>query len=275
MTTSFMENWRPQGMPLSTLCSCAGIACPPHLAQLMIKGITADSRRVKEGWLFVALKGYTKNGEDFILDACQRGAILCVAEESPKTDPLVPVLLVSNAREALAYLCDAWYDHPSEKFRMVGVTGTNGKTSVCAMLAHILKSAGVPCGVIGTLGCISPQGHKLAVTPSVSTAHMTTPDPEELYLALALMAQEVESQEAVVVMEVTSHALALCKTDPINFEVGIFTNLTPEHLDFHGDMENYFNAKAKLFSATRKAVINAQDAYGKRLVSLPSSVVER
>ena len=277
MNTSFAETYKPHGMPLSLLCGGAGMECPKTYAHIMVKGVTSDSRRVKAGWLFVALKGNRHNGEDFIPMACKLGASAVVVEGEMPTPWVydVPCLTTPNARETLAYLCDAWYDHPTEGLRLVGVTGTNGKTSVSAMIAHILKTAGVPCGVIGTVGSISPYGHPICVSPLEATAHMTTPDPEELYEILRHMADEVGHDEnAVVVMEVTSHALALHKTDPLNFEVGVFTNLTPEHLDFHGDMENYFKAKRRMFACVRRAVINADDFYGRQLLLDKSLSVE-
>ncbi len=277
MTTSFAQQPNPHGMPLWELCQKAGIICPQEL-HITVRGITSDSRRVKDGYLFVALKGRRQNGEDFISDACRAGAVAVVVEgKVPTPWPYDAVCLpVENAREVLAYLCDAWYHHPGEKLRLVGITGTNGKTSVAAMLTHILRHAGIPCGVMGTVGNISPVGEPIAIYPSEETAHMTTPDPEELYQTLYLMTKGTpRGEKPIVVMEVTSHALALYKTAPLNFEVGIFTNLTPEHLDFHLTMEDYFKAKRKLFASTRKAVINADDAYGKRLLTDTALSVEK
>lgn len=272
MNASYMETYRPKGMSLSELCRAAAIECPCHLSSMTIKGVTSHSERVGEGWLFVALRGRRQNGLDYLGKAYERGAVLCVTEDTPPSDAPMPCLQVDDAREVLSYLCDAWFEHPSNRLRMVGITGTNGKTSVSCMISHILQKAGIPCGVIGTVGCVSPQGEILQFPSADPNAHMTTPDPEELYPMLSMMADE--ERGAVVVMEVTSHALALKKTIPIDFEVGIFTNLTPEHLDFHGDMENYFKAKSKLFASVRKAIINAQDMYGRRLAEDASLSVE-
>lgn len=285
MNASYTHGEQPQAvMTLSQLCAEAGIPCPPHGADVTVKGVTADSRRVREGWLFVALKGYKRNGEAYIPQALQRGAAAIVTQTAASTEvPIaapwaahIPHIMVENTRRALACLCDAWYAHPARKLRLVGVSGTNGKTSVSAMLAHILRSNGIPCGVIGTVGHISPQGKTVLASPVEETAHMTTPDPEELYKVLYLMASEGADGETppVVVMEVTSHALALDKTHPLHFEVGIFTNLSPEHLDFHRDMEDYYLAKRRLFTSAEKAVINAHDPYGKRLLTDPALPVK-
>lgn len=271
MATSFTRHAQPQDeLSLVELCQRAGIECPPLSGDVMVRGITADSRRVQKGWVFVALRGLRKNGDTYIPEACRRGAVAVVSEsESFDCIPERTVYIkVDHARRALACLCDGWYGHPSERLVLVGVTGTNGKTSVSAMLTHLLKRAGMACGVIGTVGCVSPRGEALQVTPVEATAHMTTPDPEELYGILYRMATESsEGEKPVVVMEVTSHALALDKTYPLDFEVGIFTNLSPEHLDFHGSMEEYFAVKRRLFMSARKAVINADDSFGRRLLT--------
>lgn len=269
MNTSCIKQPQPQEkLSLAELCHKAELPCPQGSEQITVRGVTADSRRVEEGWLFVAVPGRRQNGEDYIPEACRRGAVAVVSQGEPSQLDGVPCVFVENARRALACLCDAWYGHPAEKLRLVGVGGTNGKTSVSCMLAHLLHSAGIPCGIIGTVGCVSPKGVALTASPVESTAHMTTPDPEELYSLLYRMATEADGEDSpVVVMEVTSHALALDKTYPLRYEVGIFTNLSPEHLDFHTSMEDYYQAKRRLFTAVRKAVINADDPYGRRLLA--------
>ena len=276
---------QPTQRPLGVLCAEAGVACPLDAAKLPIGGISADSRRLQAGWLFVAIRGMRQNAARFIDDAISHGcaAVLCEASDCPPKDVPVPVLTVPDARVAMAYLFDAWYGHPARHLRLIGVTGTNGKTSTATMLRHILHTAGVPCGIIGTVGCRLPDGTALSVQPPDDTVHMTTPDPEELYPALAAMAAWGEAHptacakcgKPVVVMEVTSHALALGKVEPLHFDISLFTNLTPDHLDLHGDMTAYAAAKARLFSQTRVGVVNASDICGRHLADRPSAGVEK
>lgn len=269
MATSACLAFRPEGMPLGVLSAEAGLHCPEGAEEIKIFGVTADSRRVQPGWLFVAIRGMKQNGGDFTTHALERGAVAVVGEKDlTLTGASAVFLTTDDPRETLADLCDAWYDHPAQKLRLVGVSGTNGKTSVSSMLAHILQFNEIPCGIIGTVGVISPAGQPVSIRSDDETANMTTPDPEELYAILATMAVE-GGKAPVVVMEVTSHALALRKVAPLRFEVSIFTNLTPEHLDFHETMEAYYAAKKKLFTdaVTRTAVVNADDPYGRRLLT--------
>ena len=263
-------------MTLKTLCDEAGLFCPSHMQDTVICGVTSDSRRVKKGWLFVAIPGLHVDGAAYIPQALQRGAAAVIAPPYTEYPSDVPLIKHESPRRALALLCDAWYGHPARRLRLVGVTGTNGKTSVSTMLAHILRSAGIPVGVIGTLGVTAPSGQRLQFISPDANANMTTPDPEELYALLSAMAEEVrEGEEApVVVMEVSSHALLLEKIAPLCFACGVFTNLTPEHLDMHGTMEAYYAAKRRLFSFCRVAVVNADDPFGENLISDPETSAE-
>lgn len=183
---------------------------------------------------------------------------------------------VSNARVAAACLYDAWYGHPTRNIRLVGVTGTNGKTSVSTMLYRILKNAGIPCGLLGTVGCFaSHRDAPLGGVDGQPYSGMTTPDPQELYALLARLASELSARKGitpVIVMEVTSHALSLGRVAPLCFELSVFTNLSSEHLDLHGTMEDYFEAKLRLFEVSRGAVINADDRWGRRLLAEPVPV---
>ncbi len=271
-----MDN--PIRIPLDTLLMKAGIqaALSAEHASTPIGGLSADSRRVTNGDLYIAIPGLHTDGAHYIADAIARGAAAVVSESDPPPHLPVPHICVSHARVAAACLYDAWYDHPARRLRMVGVTGTNGKTTVAAILRHILMSAGIPSGVIGTVGCILPTGYGGAdqAPVRVDLHGMTTPDPWELYPLLARMAASVppDAPPPVVVMEVTSHALSLGKVAPLLFDVGIFTNLTPEHLDLHGTMEDYYAAKRRLFAVTRYAVINADDRYGRMLLGEPLPV---
>ncbi len=259
--------------------------------QCTISGLTTDSRIVTSGDLFIAIPGLHMDARKCIPTAVARGAVAVVTESSvedpiPQTEPAVPIIPVPNARVATACLYDAWYGHPARRLRLVGVTGTNGKTTVASMLRHILTVAGVPCGMIGTVGCFSPGGDGDICRDLHAPGGMTTPDPAVLYPLLSRMADDaVEPSPAegdpadlspkasdaypVVVMEVTSHALALGKVAPLCFDVAVFTNLSSEHLDLHGTMEEYYAAKRRLFAVSRRAVLNADDRYGRMLLSEP------
>ncbi len=267
-----MDN--PIRIPLAALLAEAGIPpdIPPEARGTPIGGLAADSRMVTDGDLFIAIPGLHTDGSDYIADAVARGAAAVVAEGDSSADAGVPLIRVSNARVAAACLYDAWYGRPTRRLRLVGVTGTNGKTTVSAILRHMLTEAGIPCGVIGTVGCSLPFADGGSAEPERIDLHgMTTPDPWVLYPLLARMADSrpPDAPPPVVVMEVTSHALKLGKVAPLRFEVGIFTNLTPEHLDLHGTMEDYYAAKRRLFAVARHAVINADDRYGRMILGEP------
>ncbi len=271
-------------MSLEKLLGEAGLVPPPGLLDTLIEGLSTDSRRITPGDLFCAIPGLHADARVFIPAAVAAGAAAIVTEAGehlPDTGQ-IPLVTVPNARVAAACLYDAWYGHPARRLRLVGITGTNGKTSVAAMLRHILTTAGIPCGMIGTVGCFSPDGDAavcggtLGGRPIRSPDGMTTPDPEILYPLLDCMAADDEGSPAgkvpVVLMEVTSHALAQGRVAPLLFDVGIFTNLTPEHLDLHGSMEAYFAAKRRLFEVSREAVVNADDRWGRKLLSEPVPV---
>ena len=234
------------------------------LDELEISDIASDSREVKKGSLFVCLNGTKVNGHRYISDAIKRGASAVLTEEGAEYDASLfegddaPLHLESpNTRCALAFLWDAWYHHPARGMKLVAVTGTNGKTSVTFMLRAIFSAALVKTGLIGTVVCYSGD-NRLSIRSENEAANMTTPDPRELYEILSVMAAEgVE----VVLLEATSHALALDKLAPLHFAAAVFTNLTPDHLDFHISMENYLASKKKLFAMADTAIINADDAH--------------
>lgn len=231
-----------------------------------ITGVCSNSSAVFPGCVFVAIRGLHTDGAAFAEEAAERGAALIVSER--EVTARIPCLLVKDARQALSRLSDAYYGHPGRSLCMIGVTGTNGKTSVSMMLYHILERAGISCGLIGTVEC-RINGETLRVQNGNRLANMTTPDPEELYSLLAKMR---DAGVKCVVMEVTSHALAFSKVSPLFFRLAVFTNLTEDHLDLHGDMEHYYAEKKKLFSKCREAVISASEAYGERLageISVP------
>lgn len=223
-----------------------------------ICGITANSRHVREGYLFVAIKGLRDDGYLHIGEALSRGASFVVAERKTLG---VAALVVRSGREALARLLDAWHHHPTRDLTLIGITGTNGKTSTAAMLYEILRCAGKKCGLIGTVSATC-EGEVLTVEGGERLANFTTPDPEQLYPLLEKMK---ERGAECVVMEVTSHALFFEKVAPLTFTRAIFTNLTPDHLDLHGDMESYFLEKRKLFLQAEMGIISLFGPYGQQL----------
>lgn len=246
-------------MKLQELLQEAGYAAPQAAQNMEIGGICADSRRVRAGDLFVALRGLREDGTAHLDEAFSRGAAFAVVPHAVLAGKRC--LAVEDTRAALARLLDAWYRHPARELELIGITGTNGKTSTAAMLFSILRAAGYSCGLIGTVGCFL-NDTPLTAKNADALANMTTPDPAELY---ALLAEMRDGGAHYVVMEVTSHALAFGKVAPLCFSRAVFTNLTPDHLDFHGDMESYYLEKRKLFDQARCAVISTFSPYGVRL----------
>lgn len=252
-------------MKLKILCDAAAIACPKPYESLEISSVADDSRDVVSGGLFICIRGSHTDAHDLIPQAVCAGASCiviaqdAVIEEERLSDCVV--LRTENTRRACACMYDAWYGFPSRNLKIIGITGTNGKTSVTHLLRRILECALHKCGLIGTVGCDS-DGRYLDGSTRNSLANMTTPDPRELYRMLAEMCSDgVE----YVLMEVTSHALTYAKTAPIRFCAAIFTNLTPEHLDFHKTMEAYADAKAQLFAQSRLAVLFADSPYAEQM----------
>ena len=263
----------PAPISLAELLTRARLPVPPGTGTVAVSGLQTDSRRIRPGDLFIAIRGLRTDARRFIPRAIRGGAAAVVCEDGdggPAADVPLPVVTVPNARVAMACLYDAWYGHPAQGLRLVGVTGTNGKTSVSTMLYRILRGAGIPCGLIGTVGYVLPgqdaPAEREAGDPTVG---MTTPDPSELYALLARMAAAAGRHKPTVVMEVTSHALLLGKVAPLTFDLSVFTNLSSEHMDLHGTMEEYFAAKRKLFDISREAVVNADDRWGRRLLAEP------
>jgi len=230
-----------------------------------ISFITYDSRKVKPGTLFVAISGMQTDGHEFIPQAIENGAVAILSNgRSPKTKA-VPILQVKDPRLAMSQISAQFYGNPSEKMNIVGITGTNGKTSITHILHHILQTSGAACGTLGTLGFQTPSG-------MVSTG-FTTPESVELQQMLqTLILAGVDN----LVMEISSHALDLHRVDDVEVDIAVFSNLSPEHLDFHGDMEKYFKSKLQLFqslSNTNTAVINLDDPYAQRICSATSAKI--
>jgi UDP-N-acetylmuramoyl-L-alanyl-D-glutamate--2,6-diaminopimelate ligase len=233
-----------------------------------VTGLAYDSRKVGAGACFVAVPGFKQDGRKFAADALGRGAAVVVAEGA---DPLpgspAARVLVPSSREALARLADAYHGHPSRRLTMVGITGTNGKTTTSLLVEALLGAGGRPTGVIGTI--------QYRVGAQAETASQTTPEALELQ---ALLARMVEAGVGGAAMEVSSHALALSRVDGIEFDVAVFTNLTQDHLDFHRTFEAYRDAKARLFDLLavgrkprRTAVVNVDDPAGAAMVRAASA----
>ena len=225
-----------------------------------VEGITCDSRRVAPGWVFVCIRGTATDGHTFAVKAEEAGAVLIVCEEDTGCKNQ---LLVPSTRAAWATMCANWFGKPAERLHIIGVTGTNGKTSTTYMLKAVLEKCGHKVGLIGTIqnmigDRVLPSGH-------------TTPDPYELQSMFALMLAEGCTY---AVMEVSSHALDQDRVGGCRFEAAVFTNLTQDHLDYHGTMENYLAAKKKLFTMCGKAIINLDDPWAAKLMEgLPCPIV--
>ena len=249
-------------MKFGALLSSVGIECPQELLDKEVSGVVTDSRKLKKDCIFVCIRGSRFDGHDHIAEAVNAGAGVIVAENvRGMREGGAALTSVNNTKLCASLLYNEWFGRPTDKMKIIGVTGTNGKTSVACMLKAVFENAGFPCALIGTLGIYS--GNRHLGSDALSISNMTTPDPEVLYSALAQMRQDgVE----YVFMEVSSHALSQCRTDAIKFDCAVFTNLTPDHLDFHKDMESYYKAKEKLFTDSRRAIVNIDDAAGRRLV---------
>ncbi len=220
-----------------------------------IKDIQSDSRKVSTGTLFVAVKGTAVDGHTFIESAVEKGAVAIVCEEEFLLSDKHPVIIrVKDSAEALGLLLSEWYGRPSEKLTLVGVTGTNGKTTIATLLYEMFRMMGHKTGLISTVcNYIDDE--------MVPTEH-TTPDPHTLQ---ALMARMVEAGCSHAFMEVSSHAIDQKRISGLVFDGGIFTNLTRDHLDYHHTVENYLKAKKKFFDdlpATAFALTNIDDKVG-------------
>jgi UDP-N-acetylmuramoyl-L-alanyl-D-glutamate--2,6-diaminopimelate ligase len=223
-----------------------------------ITGIAYDSRTVEAGHVFVALKGLHVDGSAFVRQALERGAAAIVSEQPPVEGVHAPWVVVRDARLALAQLAATFFRHPSAEMQVVGITGTNGKTTTAHLIAAIFEAAGIPCGVIGTVA------HRIGDEVRESTR--TTPEAPDVQRLLREMA---DRGVGACAMEVSSHALSLRRVDEVSFAAGVFTNLTRDHLDFHADMEDYFRAKRRLFEMLppdRPSLVNVDDPRGASLV---------
>lgn len=216
-------------------------------ADLEITAVTCDSRQVTEGCAFVCIDGVVMDGHKFANDALNKGAAVIIAQ---KDLGLSNQIIVPDSRMAFAKMSANWFNNPAKKLKVIGVTGTNGKTSVSYMIKQILEETGKKVGLIGTIQNV--------IGDEVLPSKNTTPSSYELNSMFQLM---LNSGCEYCVMEVSSHALEQNRVYGIDFEIAIFTNLTQDHLDYHITMENYMNAKKKLFSNAKTAILNMDDSY--------------
>lgn len=230
-----------------------------NIGETEITDVTCDSRKVSEGCAFVCIEGFSMDGHLFASDAVSKGAAVIIAQKDTGASNQV---IVSDTHEAFAVMSSAFFGNPSKAFRLIGVTGTNGKTSITYMLKAIIESKGYKTGIIGTIQNL--------IGDEVFEATNTTPDA---YGLNKLFAQMRDAGCEYVIMEASSHALDQKRIFGLDFEVAAFTNLTQDHLDYHKTMENYLEAKLKLFGMCKTAVINVDDSYGKKMLDALSCKV--
>ena len=216
--------------------------------EIEIKGIAYDSRKVQEGYLFVAIKGFETDGHKYIESAIKNGAIAVLGEEDIEGD--FTYVKVKDSRRALAMCGAQFYDHPEKKLKIIGITGTNGKTTTSYLIRQILMLKGIRCDLIGT--------NQTIVGDEVVESSRTTPESLDLFELFAKMAS---CGGEYVVMEVSSHSLDLDRVYGVEFETSVLTNITQDHLDFHKTMDNYARAKAKLFAVSKSSAINMDADY--------------
>ena len=248
-------------MKLSEVIS--GVPCVVHGdVDVRVRGIAYDSRNVKEGFMFIAMPGEHVDGKVFVSKAIEAGASVVVADTIIAVPAGIVLVVACDVRSCLANMAANYYNHPDKKMLMVGVTGTNGKTTITYLVESIFRAAKLSTGVVGTVN-YRYSGLEFASTN-------TTPQSAELYRILHEM---VRTKQAAAVMEVSSHALVLNRVEGIEFDIAIFTNLTRDHLDYHVDMEKYFDAKRLLFAGlghdsqkgfSKNAVVNVDDEWGRR-----------
>jgi len=225
-----------------------------------IKGISCDSKGIAGGYLFIAVTGASSDGHKYINEAVDRGAVAVVMEKDVVVPDHVARIYVRNSREAAPRIANAYFGKPAGGLKCVGITGTNGKTTVSYLVDSIVSAAGHRAGIIGTIS--------YRIGSRVIPAMNTTPGPVELF---GFMGEMAKSGSDYLVMEVSSHALDQNRTGGISFDSAVFTNLTGDHLDYHKTMEEYFKAKSRLFSGLRDeahAVINIDDEWGRKLIKI-------
>lgn len=256
----------PSGVALSSLAQRIAAVSAPASADVRVTGVTLRSQDVQPGDLFAALPGAATHGARFAADAVERGAVAVLTDADLPADLGVPVLVHGDPRAVLGEVAATVYGNPSEHLRVIGVTGTSGKTTTTYLVEAGLRAAGRTAGLIGTIG--------IRIDGRDEPSALTTPEAPDLQALLALM---LERGVDTVVMEVSSHALTLGRVDAVRFAAGGFTNLSRDHLDFHPTMQDYLNAKAKLFdpeSATHAdvSVVVVDDDAGRTIAGLAHNV---
>jgi UDP-N-acetylmuramyl-tripeptide synthetase len=221
-----------------------------------ITGITVDSRTVQRGNLFIAVPGHSQDGRRYISEAVSLGASAILTVAGKDIVAGVPVILADDLKEIMPAIANRFYDFPSEKIKISGVTGTNGKTTTVYLISTVFNSVGEKWGKVGTIGY--DTGSRIV------PAQNTTPGPVDIQ---KLLAEMVENGLSGCAMEVSSHALEQGRSDGIRFYSATFTNLTQDHLDYHESMEKYFSAKARLFENAEHSIVNIDDDYGKKLLN--------
>ena len=241
-------------MTLSELLKDVNIKKIDGGGSMKISGIACDSRKVKPGIVFVCITGYETDGHKYAKSAVENGAVAVVAEHDlPTVD--VPCVIVDNTRKAMSEMAATFYDYPYKKFKLIGITGTNGKTTTTYLIKSILEHLGKKVGLIGT--------NQNMIGDMIMETSRTTPDSLELMQLFDMIASH---NVDYVVMEVSSHALALDRVTACTFDVGAFTNITQDHLDFHKTMEEYLAAKSILFNICNTGVVNKDDARSEYLI---------
>ncbi len=242
-------------MKISELLKNTDMTCSENEGNVEISGVCYDSRKVASGDIFVCISGFKSDGHVYAKSAADAGAKAVIAEHTLE-DIGVPVIITNDARKALSAVSANFFGRPSDDMLVFGVTGTNGKTTTSYLLKSIVEKSNRECAVLGTIAYVY-GGQKF-------NSSNTTPESYELQRMFREMKEEYGTN--VCAMEVSSHSLALSRVADIAFDYSLFTNLTPDHMDFHKDFEDYFAAKKKLFEITSKcSVINVDDSYGKRL----------
>ena len=242
---------------LNEILDSTRIAGSPEIPAIPISRIDYDSRKVTGGSLFVAISGYNSDGHRFLPEAERRGAVAAIVQHADARIG-IPQFVVQDTRLCMAYIAANFYRESLSSMRLIGITGTNGKTTTSFLIRSVLDAAGIASGLIGTI--------RYQIGDKEIRAWNTTPESSDISNFLYQMQQ---SGQDACVLEVSSHGLMLNRVAGLKFEVAVFTNLTQDHLDFHNDMENYFDAKARLFSHLQpagSAVINSADPYGRRLI---------
>lgn len=223
------------------------------LPDINISGVTDNTKEIEKDILFFCVKGKTFDGHDFAKEAIEKGAAAVVTERDLEIENQI---IVDDTRKAYGEICASWYNHPERKLKLIGVTGTNGKTTMTSLIKEVLTKSGHRVGLIGTI--------RNEIMGEVFETDKTSPLTKDY---MELLSRMVKAGCDCAVMEVSSFALEQQRIGPSHFRIGVFTNLTQDHLDYHGDMEEYYKAKKLLFSRCDTAIINTDDEYGKRLYS--------